>query len=73
MRIALLAAIPADIFAGRHFGAILGAAHGGGGGVGGFIGPFLVGWLFDITGNYQLPLLPLPRASLRLRWPRGSQ
>jgi MFS family permease len=53
MRIALLAAIPADIFAGRHFGAILGAAHGGGG-VGGFIGPFLAGWLFDITGNYQL-------------------
>jgi nitrate/nitrite transporter NarK len=53
MRIALLAAIPADIFAGRPFGAILGAAHGGGG-VGGFIGPFLAGWLFDITGNYQL-------------------
>jgi len=53
MRIALLATIPADIFAGRHFGAILGAAHGGGG-LGGFIGPFLAGWLFDITGNYQL-------------------
>jgi MFS family permease len=53
MRIALLAAIPADIFAGRHLGAILGAAHGGGG-LGGFIGPFLGGWLFDITGNYQI-------------------
>lgn len=53
MRIALLAAIPGDIFAGRHFGAILGAAHGGGG-VGGFIGPFLAGWLFDVTGNYDL-------------------
>jgi MFS family permease len=53
MRIAVLAAIPADIFAGSHFGAILGAAHGGGG-VGGFMGPFLAGWLFDITGNYQL-------------------
>jgi MFS family permease len=56
MRIALLAAIPGDIFRGRHFGAILGAAHGGGG-VGGFIGPFLAGWLFDVTGNYQLAFL----------------
>ena len=39
MRIALLAAIPADIFSGRHLGAILGAAPGGGG-LGGFTGPF---------------------------------
>lgn len=53
MRIALLAAIPADIFAGRHLGVILGAAHGGGG-VGGFIGPFLGGWLFDVTGSYRI-------------------
>lgn len=53
MRIALLAAIPADIFAGRHLGVILGAAHGGGG-IGGFIGPFLGGWLFDVTGSYQI-------------------
>jgi MFS family permease len=53
MRIALLAAIPTDLFAGRHLGVILGAAHGGGG-VGGFIGPFLGGWLFDITGSYQI-------------------
>ena len=53
MRISLLAAIPADLFAGRHLGVILGAAQGGGG-VGGFIGPFLGGWLFDVTGNYQI-------------------
>jgi MFS family permease len=53
MRIALLAAIPADIFAGRHFGTILGAAHGGGG-LGGFIGPFLGGWLYDVTGSYHI-------------------
>ena len=53
MRIALLAAIPADLFAGRHLGVILGAAQGGGG-VGGFIGPFLGGWLFDVTGSYQV-------------------
>ena len=53
MRIALLAAIPADIFSGRHLGAILGAAPGGGG-LGGFTGPFLGGWLFDVTGNYQI-------------------
>jgi MFS family permease len=53
MRIALLAAIPADIFAGRHLGAILGAAHGGGG-LGGLIGPFLGGWVFDVTGSYRI-------------------
>jgi len=53
MRIALLAAIPAELFAGRHLGAILGAANGGGG-LGGFIGPFLGGWLFDVSGSYGL-------------------
>jgi nitrate/nitrite transporter NarK len=53
MRISLLAAIPTDLFAGRHLGVILGATHGGGG-LGGFIGPFLGGWLFDGTGSYQI-------------------
>jgi MFS family permease len=53
MRISLLTAIPADLFAGRHFGAILGFANGGGG-LGGFIGPFLAGYLFDRTGDYDL-------------------
>ena len=53
MRISLLTAIPADLFAGRHFGAILGFANGGGG-LGGFVGPFLAGYLFDRTGNYHL-------------------
>lgn len=53
MRISLLAAIPADLFAGRNLGVILGAAQGGGG-LGGFIGPFLGGWLFDVTGSYQI-------------------
>jgi nitrate/nitrite transporter NarK len=53
MRIPLLTAIPADLFAGRHFGAILGFANGGGG-LGGFVGPFLAGYLFDRTGDYEL-------------------
>ncbi|HXU87336.1 MAG TPA: MFS transporter [Methylomirabilota bacterium] len=53
MRISLLTAIPADLFAGRHFGAILGFTNGGGG-LGGFIGPFLAGYLFDRTGNYDV-------------------
>jgi MFS family permease len=53
MRISLLTAIPADLFAGRHFGAILGFTNGGGG-LGGFIGPFLAGYLFDSTGDYQV-------------------
>jgi MFS family permease len=53
MRIAQLSAIPADAFAGRHLGAILGVVQAGGG-LGGAIGPFLGGWLFDVTGSYQL-------------------
>jgi MFS family permease len=53
MRISMLAAIPTDLFAGRHLGVILGAAQGGGG-LGGFVGPFLGGWLFDVTGSYQI-------------------
>jgi MFS family permease len=53
MRISLLTAIPADLFAGRNLGVILGAAQGGGG-VGGLIGPFLGGWLFDVTGSYLI-------------------
>lgn len=53
MRIAQLAAIPADAFAGPRLGAILGVVHGGGG-LGGAIGPFLGGWLFDVTGSYTL-------------------
>lgn len=53
MRISLLSAIPADLFQGRNFGAILGFVNGGGG-LGGFIGPFLGGYLFDLTGDYQV-------------------
>jgi MFS family permease len=53
MRISLLSAIPADLFQGRSFGAILGFVNAGGG-LGGFIGPFLGGYLFDLTGGYQL-------------------
>lgn len=54
MRIAQLSAIPADFFSGPHLGAILGVVQAGGG-LGGAIGPFLGGWLFDATGNYQIP------------------
>ena len=53
MRIAQLAAIPADAFSGPHLGTILGVVQAGGG-LGGAIGPFLGGWLFDLTGNYRL-------------------
>ena len=53
MRIAQLSAIPADAFSGPHLGTILGVVQAGGG-LGGAIGPFLGGWLFDVTGSYQL-------------------
>jgi len=53
MRIAQLSAIPADVFAGPELGAILGVVQAGGG-LGGAIGPFLGGWLFDLTGSYEL-------------------
>ena len=53
MRIAQLSAIPADAFSGPNLGAILGVVQAGGG-LGGTVGPFLGGWLFDVTGSYQL-------------------
>ena len=56
MRIAQLSTIPADVFAGPHLGAILGVVQAGGG-LGGAIGPFLGGWLFDVTGSYQLAFM----------------
>src|SRR5215831_2899350 len=56
MSIVQLAAIPADVFAGPHLGAILGVVQAGGG-LGGAIGPFLGGWLFDVTGSYRLAFL----------------
>jgi MFS family permease len=56
MRIAQLSAIPADVFAGPHLGAILGVVQAGGG-LGGAIGPFLGGWLFDVSGSYGLAFL----------------
>ena len=56
LRIAQLAAIPADVFAGPSLGAILGVVQAGGG-LGGAIGPFLGGWLFDLTGSYGLAFL----------------
>jgi cyanate permease len=34
-------------------GAVLGFVNGGSG-IGGLIGPFLAGYLYDVTGNYQL-------------------
>jgi MFS family permease len=56
MRIAQLSTIPADVFSGRELGAILGVVQAGGG-LGGAIGPFLGGWLFDVTGGYQLAFM----------------
>jgi len=56
MRIAQLAAIPADAFAGPHLGAILGVVQAGGG-LGGAIGPVLGGWLFDVTGSYEVAFI----------------
>ncbi len=52
MRISQLAVIPADLYYGKHFGAIFGFLNGGGG-IGGFIGPPLAGYLFDSAGNYR--------------------
>ncbi len=53
MRISLLSVIVADLFHGKHLGAVLGFANGGGG-LGGFIGPILAGYIYDISGDYQL-------------------
>jgi MFS family permease len=56
MRIAQLSSIPADVFSGRELGAILGVVQAGGG-LGGAIGPVLGGWLFDVTGSYELAFM----------------
>ena len=49
----IFAAIPAELFQGRHFGAVLGMltlSLGGGAG----LGPWVAGALYDRTGNYVL-------------------
>jgi MFS family permease len=53
-RALVLSAISADIFAGKHFGAIFGYFTFSIG-LGGAIGAWLGGFLFDITKSYALP------------------
>jgi MFS family permease len=53
-RALVLSAISADIFHGKHFGAIFGFFTFSIG-IGGAIGAWLGGFLFDVTGNYRVP------------------
>lgn len=53
-RALVLSAISADIFQGRHFGAIFGFFTFSIG-IGGAVGAWLGGFLFDITGSYTVP------------------
>jgi MFS family permease len=53
-RALVLSAISADIFHGRHFGAIFGYFTFSIG-LGGAIGAWLGGFLFDLTGSYAVP------------------
>jgi MFS family permease len=53
-RALVLSAISADIFHGKHFGAIFGYFTFSIG-IGGAIGAWLGGFLFDITRSYSLP------------------
>jgi MFS family permease len=53
-RALVLSAISADIFHGRHFGAIFGFFTFSIG-LGGAIGAWLGGFLFDVTGSYAVP------------------
>jgi MFS family permease len=53
-RALVLSAISADIFQGRHFGAIFGFFTFSIG-LGGAVGAWLGGFLFDLTGSYSIP------------------
>jgi predicted MFS family arabinose efflux permease len=53
-RALVLSAISADIFHGKHFGAIFGFFTFSIG-LGGAIGAWLGGFLFDLTGSYTVP------------------
>jgi len=53
-RALVLSAISADLFHGRHFGAIFGFFTFSIG-IGGAIGAWLGGFLFDVTGSYTVP------------------
>lgn len=74
-RQSLYPAIAADLFHGRHFGAINGALAlfvGAGSG----IGPWLGGYLFDLSGNYAAPFwlsIVLAVLSVGLIWVAGAK
>ncbi|MBI3078875.1 MAG: MFS transporter [Deltaproteobacteria bacterium] len=59
-------ALHADVFGGRHFGAIFGLIQLGSG-LGGVLGPWLAGWIFDHLGSYALAFL-LILGNILLRW-----
>ena len=46
----------ADLFPGRHLGAILGVITIGAG-IGSAVGSWAAGWIFDISGSYRLAFL----------------
>ncbi len=52
--VSVFGAIPAEIFQGRHYGAIFGTVSIVGNS-GAALGPWLTGHLFDVTGSYALP------------------
>jgi MFS family permease len=53
---AIIPAMVSDRFRGPRFGSILGAGMFGGA-AGSALGPWFAGYLFDLTGTYQLPFL----------------
>jgi MFS family permease len=52
----LYASIPAEIFPGRHYGAVLGCLSVGAG-LGSALGPWFGGLLYDATGSYRAAFL----------------
>ncbi|MBT6275079.1 MAG: MFS transporter [Chromatiales bacterium] len=52
----VLSAVPNEIFAGRHYGAIFGMLSVSAA-IGPSAGPWLTGWLFDQYGNYDLAFM----------------
>lgn len=54
--VALMPALTADYFGGRHAGAIIGALYTSLT-IGALLGPWLAGFAFDVAGSYTIPIL----------------
>jgi len=51
-----MGAIIGDMFGRKNIGLLMTLSSGIAGGLGGLVSPLLAGWIYDLTGNYQMAL-----------------